>query len=138
MAFISTDTNMAPVRTPEERLTALESYVGQMLGNLSFVDAALTETSIVGHLVQQIEMSMKSLQVQIDGDEMILNQTRNTLDQEIGVMKASISTRIEQMKSDGNLVIMELQKELHTSSAQQEQTKAAWKSITDSIQLKML
>ena len=100
--------SMAPARTLEERLTALEPYVGQMLGNLQFIDAALTETSVVGHLVQQIELGMKSFQVELDGNDMVLKQTRITLDKDIGVMKTSIATEIDQMKSIGNLAITEL------------------------------
>ena len=87
MAGTSTETKMTGPKAPEDRLAELESHVGQMLGNLLLTDAASPEPSVVGNLVKQIELSMKSIQTQVDGNEILLNQTRNTLDQEIGVMK---------------------------------------------------
>ena len=104
----STDATMTAPKTPEDRLGELESYVGQMLGNLPFKDAALTEASVVGTLVRQIELSMSSIQKHANDNEVTLMQTRSTLDQEIGVMKTSISTEIEQIKVNGNVVIQAL------------------------------
>ena len=124
--------------SPEDRLAALASYVGQMLGNLPYHDAALTEASVVGNLIRQLEISLKSIQQQVDGNEALLNQTRSTLDQETGVMKSSISSEIEQVKVNGNVVIQELKKELHQSSQQQEHTEEAWTGITKCIQNKMM
>ena len=43
----------------ETRMAGLKSYVGQMLGNLVYTDAALAEKSVVGNPVKQIGQSLR-------------------------------------------------------------------------------